>query len=324
LKAVAVRSAVIAVSFAIGPLIGGLLVDGPGWRWIFLVDALVAVPLVAALRRGAVEPPAALAAQADWAGLVILTGGLMAGVGAIIRGNEDGWGSPQIVALFTVAAAATAVFAGRDRRSPAPLLPGRLVRDPAFQVTTLGLAGLYFALFGGMVYLTRYLQIAKGESATQTGLLLLPFAASSLAAVVLVTRYRGRRSERGLVVPAFAAGAVGLWTLRSLTPETPVWALLPGLILVGVASGVINPLSTAGHLASFSARDGGIAAGINSSARQLGTALGTAVLGAVVQHGDVGTHAALSARVGSALLVGAVVLAALALLAAVRLPREAG
>jgi MFS family permease len=319
LRAVAVRSAVIAVSFAIGPLFGGLLVDGPGWRWIFYADALVALPLVAVLWRGATEPVAALAARADWLGLVVLTGGLLAGVAATIRGNDDGWGSPAILALFAVAVVAIAAFVARDRRAPAPLLPARLVRDPAFQVTTLGLAGLYFALFGGMVYLTRYLQVVKGESATDTGLLLVPFAASSLIAVLLVTRRKEGRGDRAFVVPAFLAGALGLWTLRSLSPDTSLWALMPGLVLVGIASGVINPLSTAGHLATFSPRDGGIAAGINSSARQLGTALGTAILGAVVQAGDTGSPAALASRVGTALLVGAGVLAALALLAAVRL-----
>jgi MFS family permease len=319
LRAVAVRSAVIAVSFAIGPLLGGLLVDGPGWRWIFYADALVALPLVAVLWRGATEPVAELAARADWLGLMVLTGGLLAGVAATIRGNEAGWGSPAILALFAVAILATAAFVARDRRSPAPLLPARLVRDPAFQVTTLGLAGLYFALFGGMVYLTRYLQVVKGESATDTGLLLVPFAASSLIAVLLVTRRKPSRGDRAFVVPAFLAGALGLWTLRSLSPDTSLWALMPGLVLVGIASGVINPLSTAGHLATFSPRDGGIAAGINSSARQLGTALGTAILGAVVQAGDTGSPAALASRVGTALLVGAGVLAALALLAAVRL-----
>ncbi|HWI75207.1 MAG TPA: MFS transporter [Baekduia sp.] len=321
LRAVAVRSAVIAVSFAIGPLLGGLLVDGPGWRWIFLTDALVAIPLIARLARADTlpEPQAVLAAQADWLGLVVLTGGLLAGVAATIRGNDLGWGSPAILALFGVAVAATAAFVARDRRSPAPLLPARLVRDPAFQVTTLGLAGLYFALFGGMVYLTRYLQVVKGESATDTGLLLVPFAASSLLAVLLVTRRTGSRNDRTVVVPAFLAGALGLATLHSLTPDTSLWALMPALVLVGIASGVINPLSTAGHLATFSPRDGGIAAGINSSARQLGTALGTAVLGAVVQHGDATSPAAVASRISTALLVGAAVLAALALLAAVRL-----
>jgi MFS family permease len=322
LKAVALRSAVIAVSFAVGPLLGGLLVDGPGWRWVFGADVLVALPLVMLLRpRGGVtaaEPVAALAADADWPGLVILTGGLLAGVGAIIRGGDVGWGSPTILVLGVVAVAAVAVFVARDRRSRAPLLPARLLGDPGFQVTTLGLAGLYFALFGGMVHLTRYLQVVKGVSATGTGLLLAPFAVSSLAAVLLTTRFRGDRDERRFTIPAFAAGAVGLWSLHGLSPTTPLWTLVPGLVLVGLASGVVNPLATAGHLATFSPRDGGIAAGINSSARQLGTALGTAVLGAVVQHGDAGTPASLAHGVADAMVVGAAVLLALAALAALR------
>jgi MFS family permease len=324
LEAVALRSAVIAVSFAVGPLLGGLLVDGPGWRWIFGADVLVALPLLMLLRpRGAggavVEPVAALAADADWPGLAILTGGLLAGVGAIIRGGDAGWGSPTILVLGAVAVAAIAVFVARDRRAPAPLLPARLLGDPRFQVTTLGLAGLYFALFGGMVHLTRYLQGVKGVSATGTGLVLAPFAVSSLVAVLLTTRLRGDRDERAFTIPAFAAGAVGLWSLHGLSPSTSLWALVPGLVLVGLASGVVNPLATAGHLATFSPRDGGIAAGINSSARQLGTALGTAVLGAVVQHGNAGTPASLAHGVADAMVVGAAVLLALAVLVAVRL-----
>jgi MFS family permease len=314
LRAVALRSAVIAVSFAVGPLLGGLLVDGPGWRWIFGADVLVALPLLVALRPrpGAVEPVAQLAAHADWPGLVVLTGGLLAGVGAIIRGGDAGWGSPAIVALGAVAVVAIAVFVARDRRSPAPLLPARLLRDRGFQATTLGLTGLYFALFGGMVHLTRYLQVVKGVSATGTGLLLVPFAASSLIAVLAVTRLRADREQRLVVVPAFLLGAAGLWSLHGLSPSTSLWSLVPGLVLVGIASGVVNPLSTAGHLASFSPRDGGIAAGINSSARQLGTALGTAVLGAVVEAGDHGTPASLAGGVGDAMLVGAGILLALA------------
>lgn len=327
LRAVALRSAVIAVSFAVGPLLGGLLVDGPGWRWIFGADVLVALPLLAMVQpRGAAaavaEPVAALAADADWPGLVVLTGGLLAGVGAIIRGGEAGWGSPAILALGAVAPAAIAVFVVRDRRCAAPLLPARLLRQPRFQATTLGLAGLYFALFGGMVHLTRYLQVVKGVSATGTGLLLAPFAASSLIAVLATTRWRGERDERAFTIPAFLAGAIGLWSLHGLSPSTSLWALVPGLVLVGLASGVVNPLATAGHLATFSPRDGGIAAGINSSARQLGTALGTAALGAVVQHGDHGTPASLARGVADAMVVGAAVLLALAALVAVRGPRR--
>lgn len=321
LRAVALRSAVIAVSFAVGPLLGGLLVDGPGWRWIFGADVLVALPLLVLLRPAgqvAAEPVAALAAEADWPGLVVLTGGLLAGVGAIIRGGDARWGSPAILALGAVAVIAIAVFVVRDRRCAAPLLPARLLRQPRFQVTTLGLAGLYFALFGGMVHLTRYLQVVKGASATGTGLLLAPFAASSLLAVLATTRWRGERDERAFTIPAFLAGAVGLWSLHGLSPSTSLWSLVPGLVLVGLASGVVNPLATAGHLATFSPRDGGIAAGINSSARQLGTALGTAVLGAVVQHGDHGTRASLARGVADAMALGGTVLLALAVLVAVR------
>ncbi len=328
LRAVALRSAVIAVSFAIGPLLGGLLVDGPGWRGLFAVDALVALPLAAVLRRPRPEPPPGVAATADWPGLAILTAGLLAGVAAIIRSNDDGWTSPRILAMLGGCAIAIAIFAARDRRSGAPLLPPRLVRNRIFLAMTLGLAGLYFAIFGGMVYLTRYLLVVQGRSATASGLILVPFAAASLLSVLAITRYRGSLSQRSVVALAFLAGAIGMWTLHDLRPQTSLWALMPGLVLLGIASGVVNPTFTAGHLSSFSRRDGGIAASVNSSARQLGTALGTAVLGAVVQHGSaVGVaaipfDARLADAVGNALLLGGAVLAALAVVSLRWLPAE--
>ena len=335
LRAVALRSAVIAGSFAVGPLIGGLLVDGPGWRSVFAINVLIALPLAYALLRPLPEPPPALAAQADWAGLAVLTGGLVCGLGAIIRGNDAGWTSPAILALGALALFAIAVFAVRDQRGPAPLLPRRLLRNRVFVATTLGLAGLYFAIFGGLVYVTRFLLDVRGESPTATGLILASFALTSLAGVLLATHPRLRVTQRTSVAIAFALGAAGLWSLHDLNAHTTALDLQPPLILLGLASGIVNPTFTAGHLAAFSPRDGGIAAGVNSSARQLGTALGTAVLGALVQHGmgaradlldgeplDAFAAQALASEVGSALTLGALVLAALAIASARWLPRR--
>ena len=232
----------------------------------------------------------------------------------------------------------------RDVRGPAPLLPGRLVRNRVFVATTLGLAGLYFAIFGGLVYVTRFLLDVRGASPSSAGLALLSFAVVSLLSVLVATSPRVAWSQRSIVSAAFVCGALGLWSLHGLDATTSAWALQPGLVLLGVASGIVNPTFTAGHLAAFSARDGGIAAGVNSSARQLGTALGTAVLGALVHHGMTARLAeagaspdaiaaavdgrtsgpcaqtALASEIGAALGVGAVVLAVLALLSLVSLP----
>lgn len=307
LRAVGLRSSVIAVSYAVGPLMGGLLVNGPGWRGLFAVDALIALPLAWSLRRPVIEPAPALAAKADWPGLTLLTLGLLAGVGAIIRADAVGVSSPLFIGLGAAGVAGVAAFAARDRRSPAPLLPGRLVRDRVFAATTVGLAGLYFAVFGVMVYLTQFLLDAQHRSATVAGLIIVPFAIASLLAVVGVTRYRGRLTQRAIVAGAFVVGGVGMWLLHGLRPGTSVAAMLPGLVLVGVATGVVNPTFTAGHLSSFSARDGGIAAGVNSSARQLGTALGTAALGGI-------------AGLGPELWASAGVLVAMGMLSAAWLP----
>jgi len=173
------------------------------------------------------------------------------------------------------------------------------------------------------------------ETPTATGLILASFALTSLAGVLLATHPRLRVTQRTSVTIAFALGAAALWSLHDLNAHTTALDLQPPLILLGLASGIVNPTFTAGHLAAFSPRDGGIAAGVNSSARQLGTALGTAVLGALVQHGmgaranlldgeplDAFAAQALASEVGSALTLGALVLAALAIASARWLPRR--
>lgn len=315
LKVLALRSAIIATAFAIGPLAGGVLTDLLGWRAVFAFDAALALPLLLVLAAGADDGVGAgRAARIDWPGTVALTVALAGLLYALIRTDAAG---------AVVAAAAGAVVAVRQRAGH-PLVPPELLRDRGLATSVLSLLVLYVSVFGGFVYVTLYLREVCGLTPAATGALLTVFAATSLAAVLAVTR-SPRRDRLELWIPvALAVAAAGLLSFAAVAGTGSQWPLLPGLALTGLAAGVINPLLTANQMGAFDPSDGGIAAGLNGASRQLGTALGTALLGVLVggaveaRGGTLGDldHEAVAAGLASGLRLSALA-GALLLLAAV-------
>jgi predicted MFS family arabinose efflux permease len=200
----------------------------------------------------------------------------------IIRGNAAGWTSAPILASAAVALAGAAVVAIRQRAGHR-LVPPEVLRSRALAASVLSLLALYVSAFGGFVYITLYLRTVCGLSPAATGGLLVVFAAASLATVLAVTR-SARRDRLELLIPlALGVAAAGLLWIAAAAGSGSPWPLTPGLALLGIAAGVVNPLLTANQIGAFKPADGGIAAGLNGASRQFGTALGTALLGALVQ-----------------------------------------
>jgi MFS family permease len=284
-RVLALRSAIIATAFALGPLAGGILLELIGWRAIFAFDALLALPLLAVLARAgardARELGAGRAARIDAAGLVLLSATLVAAVFTVIRGDALGWTSAPILAGAALTAGGAAGVAWRQRRGH-ELVPGELLRNRILAASVLTLLTFYFAVFGAMVFLTLYLRGVCGLTPIATGLLLTAFAAAALAMVLVVTRTT-RLPVGRLVTGALLLGAAGLAWVGLAAPARDAALLIPGLLALGAAAGIVNPLLTAGQLAAFRPADGGVAAGLNGTSRQFGTALGTAALGALVQ-----------------------------------------
>jgi len=267
---------------AVGPILGGLLTEGFSWRWIFLVNLPVCVAAVVlcltALRPDGARRPG----RFDLWGTVTFTIAAGSATYAVIRANDEGWSSPRTWGLFLVAAAALAAFGWIEARHPHALFDLALLRNRSF--TGILIAGLLvnFAAFAAFTYTSIWLQSVIGLSPLQAGLTGLPVSfCSVLASGIAGARLHGR-SPRLIIGGGMLL--IGLGSLLSgvLLTATSSWpALMAGYAVVGLGVGLVMPALASSAMGAVPPRRGGMAAGSLTTARQLGYAIGVAVLGTV-------------------------------------------
>ena len=281
--------ALFVVSSVAGPLLGGVLTDSLGWRWVFLVNlplgaAAFAVAAVALRPRdqapeGEREPVPRL----DYAGAALVAA--LATCVVLLTtwgGTRFAWGSPTVVALGTGAAALLLAFLLVERSAPEPLVPLRLFRERTFSVSTAVTFLGGFSLFGGVFFVPLFLQSVLGASATASGLLLLPLMAGialvSLSAGPLIVRLGGLR---WFGAAAMGSSALGLWLFSTLGPDAG--RALPGayMVLVGVGFGLWMYAYSLAVQNTAPPRDMGAAISTLTFARQIGGAIGASVFGAI-------------------------------------------
>lgn len=281
-KALAAYGAAIGASFALGPFIGGGLTELFGWRAIFLVNVPIGAAVLWITFRAVAEGRDPTPRRVDVAGQLTLIGGLFLLVLALLRGNEEGWGSTGIVAALVGAAALLIAFVVVEQRSREPMLPLRLMRDRRFagaQVAVFAIAASFFAVF---LYVTLYLQTVLGMSPIETGLVYLPgtflvFVVSGMTAQLGANSSPARIACIGLVLVA-----AGLGLMLFLDVGSSWTVLLPGLLVTSVGTGLFNPTGSALALNALPPEQSGLAAGANDTFRQTGVAVGIAALGTLV------------------------------------------
>ncbi len=280
--ALAAYGATIGGTFAIGPAVGGALTSGLGWQWIFLINLPIGIACLVITRSQVSESRDPRAPRVDWLGQATLASGLFLLVLALLRGNEEGWGSTTIVVELAAAAALLIAFVGIESRVREPMLPLTLFRNPSFtgaQIAAAAISATFFAIF---LYLTLYLQLVLGLSAIEAGLAYLP-------ATVIIFIVSGATASLGEKVPpqvmiggglALVAAGMALMTMADVGSS---WtAILPGEIIAGIGCGLFNPALTAVALGSAPIEQSGLAAGVNDTFRQAGIAVGVAALGAMI------------------------------------------
>jgi EmrB/QacA subfamily drug resistance transporter len=325
--ALAAYGAAIGASFAVGPLVGGLLTSGLDWQWIFLVNLPIGLFCLWITRTYVEESRDPHWRGIDWPGQITLTAGLFLLVLALLRGNEDGWGSAIIVAELAGAALALIAFVLVELRVREPMLPMRLFRDATFtgaQVAAFAISGSFFAIF---LYATLYLQQILGLSAIEAGLVYLP-------GTILMLVVSGATAQLGAKVPArtMVAGGLALvaagMVLFTLADETSSWwMVMPGLLVACLGTGFFNPALSNVALGSVPVAQSGLAAGVNDTARQAGIAVGVAALGALIPAEAAlsgGSAHAYVAGLHDAFLVGGVLAAAGAVAAALLISKRFG
>jgi len=284
-QAIGVWGAMVGISLALGPVVGGALVDSGGWRLVFLVNIPIGLAALALTTVFVPESRAAVARRFDPVGQLLVIVGLASLVYAIIEGEPRGWTSPEILTLFGVSLVCFVSLVRYELRRFEPLLEVRFFRSAPFSGAS-AIAVCAFASLGGYLFLnTLYLQEVRHLSAFHAGLYTLPIAAMAMVLSPISGRIVGRRGAR---LPLFVAG-VGLTLspllLTGLDPRTPTALLLASYLLFGMGFGMINPPITNTAVSGMPAEQAGVAAAIASTSRQVGQTLGIAVLGAVAGAG---------------------------------------
>ncbi|MEV2278449.1 MFS transporter [Nocardiopsis sp. NPDC049922] len=281
-RAIGVWASVFGLSMAAGPLVGGALVEGLGWRSLFWINAPV---IVAALVLTAVFVPESRARRPrrlDIPGQVLLIAVVAVSVGVLIEGPHLGWTSPVALAGYALAAVATVAFVWIESRRREPLIDPRLLRRPAFGGAVLGAVAVFVALNAALLLNTLYLQQGRGWTPLDAGLTVLPMAVGATVCAPLSGYLVGRVGPRPPLLLAGAFIAAGGLCLVGLDQDTGVPLLLTAYALIGVGFGFANAPITDTAVSGLPAERAGVAGAITSTARQLGAALGIAVAGGLV------------------------------------------
>ncbi|HEV7529532.1 MAG TPA: MFS transporter [Solirubrobacteraceae bacterium] len=290
-QAIGVWGATVGLSLALGPVVGGALVESVGWRSIFWINIPVGVAALALTLRFVPESRAPHARRLDalGQGLVIALFGSL--TYAIIEAPTAGWLSAQSLALFAIALAALAVLLPYESRRREPLLELRFFRSVPFSSASV-IAICAFAALGGFLFLnTLYLQEVRGLSALKAGLCTLPIAVMTLVFAPISGRLVGSRGPRiGLLVGGGGI-ALGSALLTGLGAHTSIPSLVPAYLIFGIGFGMVNPPITNTAVLGMPPAQAGVAAAVASTSRQLGQTLGVAVVGAIAAGGAVSVGA---------------------------------
>ncbi|MGA2320822.1 MAG: MFS transporter [Solirubrobacteraceae bacterium] len=281
-RAIGAWGAVVGLSLALGPIVGGSLTETAGWRAIFWINVPIGLGAFALAELFVPESRAARARRLDPIGQLLVIVTLATLTYAIIEGPQASWSSPEIISLFTLSACALVALVLYELRRFDPLIELRFFRSPPFSGATL-IAISAFAAFSGFLFLnTLYLQDVRGYSALQAGMCTLPMAATAMLASPLSGRVLGARGPRLPLLTAGVCMVLSAVMLARITPSTPLGLLLASYAIFGVGFGSVNSPITYTAVSGMPDSQAGVAAAVASTSRQIGQALGVALTGSIL------------------------------------------
>ncbi|HEY3006262.1 MAG TPA: MFS transporter [Kribbellaceae bacterium] len=276
--------ATTGAAVAVGPLVGGALTDGLSWPWIFYLNVPVGAVAVWITLRYVRETKDPHPSGVDWGGTVTFTAALFCLVLALIRANDEGWGSTLIVSLFVATTVLLVAFVVIEARlGDGAMFDLRLSRNQAFNGTSIAAFALSASMFAMFLYLTLYMQTILGFGPFAAGLRFLPVTVLSFFCAAASGRLTEHVPMRYLMAGGLTAVGVALLLMRGLGAASEWTALLPGMLLAGVGIGLINPALASASIGVVPPQRSGMGSGINSTFRQVGIATGIAALGAIFQ-----------------------------------------
>jgi MFS transporter, DHA2 family, multidrug resistance protein len=280
-QAIAIWSATAGAAVAIGPVTGGWLLEHFWWGSVFLVNVPV---VIVALVLGRIFVPTSrdpAAPPVDVPGAVLSILGLVALVWAIIEGAH-GWTDPLVLGAFGAAAVLLASFVLWERHTPTPMLDITFFHDPRFSAASGALMLTFFAMLGSLFLLTQFMQSVLGYSALETGVRLLPMAAVQMVVAPLSAKVVERLGSKVVVATGLTVAATGLLVISRLSAAASYGDVLVGLLVLAAGLAMVMPPATESIMGSLPRAKAGVGSAVNDTTREVGAALGVAVLGSVM------------------------------------------
>ncbi|MEV8437386.1 DHA2 family efflux MFS transporter permease subunit [Actinosynnema sp. NPDC051121] len=280
-KALGIWGAFTGLAVAAGPLVGGAIVDGLAWQWIFWLNVPVGVAIIA-LTSVKVAESARFKAKADPVGLVLATVGVFGVAAGLIRGNAAGWTSPWVLVGLIGGVVALALFVAYEHRSPNAMMPMRMFANRSFTAGCVAGFILMAGIFALGFLTAQYLQLALGKTPMSVGLGLLPATGVALFIAPVTGRLADRIGERPLIMLGLGLQAVGLLLIGLLVTDTSGYGTIIGpLFVTGFGIAIAFPTVTTAVMRSVGPAQAGIASGTSNTFRQVGAVFGVAIATAV-------------------------------------------
>ena len=310
------------LAIAFGPLVGGAVVEGIAWQWIFWLNVPIGVLLVP-LALSRLTESRGPGGRLDLPGVGLASAGLFAIVWGLVRANAEGWTSPEIVGSFAAGGALLVAFVAWELRSESPMLPIRFFRSAAFSLANIASLLMFFGMFGSIFLLAQFFQTVQGYSPLGAGLRILPWTLAPMFIAPIAGALSDRIPAKLIIGTGLAMQSLALaWIALVSTPTVAYSSLIAPFVVAGVGMALFFAPVANVVLSAVRPEQEGQASGANNAVRELGGVFGVAVLAAVFAHvGGYGSAQAFSDGMNTAVLVGAGVVAVGAL-AAFAIPRR--
>jgi EmrB/QacA subfamily drug resistance transporter len=308
--AVGIWGGISGLGVAVGPVVGGAVVEGLDWHWIFWLNVPVGV-IAVVLAATVLRESRGGAVRLDPLGLVLAAGGMLSLVWGVVDGPDHGWSSGTVLTRLIGGAALLTAFIAWQRRNRTPMLPLSLFRSRGFSLVNIVTLTFAAGAFGSVFLLAQFFQVVQGLSPLAAGVRTLPWTMAPMVVAPLAGIFADRIGLRRLIVAGQVFLAAGvLWIALATATDVSYGDLVIAFVLAGVGMGLtFAPISTMA-LGSVTPGERGVASGANNTVRELGVAVGVAVLASVFSsYGDYTSHAAFVDGLRPAVTVGAAIIA---------------
>ncbi|MEU8818502.1 MFS transporter [Actinoplanes sp. NPDC048796] len=320
--AIGIWGGISGLGVAVGPVVGGAVVEGLDWHWIFWLNVPVGV-LAVFLARTVLSESRGGARRLDPLGLVLSAAGMLLVIWGVVDGPDHGWTSARVLGMLVGGTVLIAAFLAWQSRNPSPMMPLSLFRSRGFGLVNLVTLAFSAGAFGSVFLLAQFFQVVQGLSPLDAGLRTLPWTAAPMIVAPLAGLFGDRVGQRNLILAgqALLAGGI-LWMGLAIGTDVTYPSLVAAFAMAGVGMGLtFAPVSTVA-MASVTEDQRGVASGVNNTIRELGVAVGVAALASIFSsYGSYATHQSFVDGIKPAVVVGAAIVATGAVIA-LFLPRR--